>query len=125
MRCKVTKPALQRLATEQHGILTRSELLQAGVGPRTVDRWIKTGRLIALHRGVIALGHLPPSPHARTMAAVLSHRRVIRLTWKRVTTRRKRRGRDSNPRYRGYRYNGFRDRPIQPLSHPSESDCGG
>jgi hypothetical protein len=31
-----------------------------------------------------------------------------------------RRGRDSNPRYpRGY--NGFRDRPIQPLWHPSET----
>ena len=36
-----------------------------------------------------------------------------------------RRGRDSNPRYRGYRYNGFRDRPIQPLSHPSESGLEG
>jgi aminopeptidase len=31
---------------------------------------------------------------------------------------RKRRGRDSNPRY-GCPHNGFRDRPIQPLSHPS------
>ena len=29
-----------------------------------------------------------------------------------------RRGRDSNPRY-GCPHNGFRDRPIQPLSHPS------
>ena len=29
-------PALQRLATEQHGILTRSQLLDAGVGPDTV-----------------------------------------------------------------------------------------
>ena len=80
-------PALQRLATEQHGILTRSQLLQAGVGPRTVDHWIKTGRLIVLHRGVFALGHLPPSPHARTMAAVLacgpgavlSHRSAAKL----------------------------------------------
>ena len=72
MRCKVINPALQRLATEQHGILTRSQLLHAGVGPRTVDRWIKTGRLIVLHRGVFALGHLPTSPHARTMAAVLA-----------------------------------------------------
>ena len=31
----------------------------------------------------------------------------------------RRRGRDSNPRCRGYPHNGFRDRPIQPLSHPS------
>jgi very-short-patch-repair endonuclease len=68
----VTKPALHRLATEQHGILTRSQLLQAGVGPDTVKQWIKTGRLIVLHRGIYALGHLPASPHARTMAAVLA-----------------------------------------------------
>jgi very-short-patch-repair endonuclease len=68
----VINAALQRLATEQHGILTRSQLLHAGVGPRSVDRWIQTGRLIALHRGVFAVGHLPPSPHARTMAAVLA-----------------------------------------------------
>jgi hypothetical protein len=31
----------------------------------------------------------------------------------------KRRGRDSNPRSRGYRLNGFQDRRIQPLCHPS------
>ena len=42
-----------------------------------------------------------------------------------VVTRLKRRGWDSNPRYRGYRYNGFRDRPIQPLSHPSGCDSAG
>jgi very-short-patch-repair endonuclease len=72
MRCKVTDLALQRLATEQHGIITRSQLLHAGVGPRTVDGWIKQGRLIVLHRGVFAVGHIPASPHARTMAAVLA-----------------------------------------------------
>ena len=36
----------------------------------------------------------------------------------------KRRGRDSNPRCRGYPHNGFRDRPIQPLSHPSGRALG-
>ena len=83
----MTNPALQRLATDQHGILTRSQLLHAGVGPDTVKHWVKTGRLIRVHRGVYALGHLPPSPHARTMAAVLacgrgavlSHRSAAKL----------------------------------------------
>ena len=37
---------------------------------------------------------------------------------------RRRRGRDSNPRCRGYPHNGFRDRPIQPLSHPSAGASG-
>src|SRR5215216_1835875 len=72
MRCKVTTSAVRHLAAAQHGILTRAQLLDAGLGPRTIDRWIHTGRLITLHRGVFALGHLPPSPHARTMAAVLA-----------------------------------------------------
>ena len=37
-----------------------------------------------------------------------------------------RRGRDSNPRY-GCPYNGFRDRPVRPLRHPSDGfpDLGG
>lgn len=34
-------------------------------------------------------------------------------------TAQERRGRDSNPRDRGYRSNGFQDRRIQPLCHPS------
>jgi Transcriptional regulator, AbiEi antitoxin len=69
---KVTKPARQRLTTEQHGILTRSQLLHAGGGPDTIRHWIKAGRLIRLHQGVYALGHLAPSPHAKSMAAVLA-----------------------------------------------------
>jgi len=60
------------LAAEQHGIVTRRQLLNAGVGPDTVDRWIKSGRLIRVHRGVYALGHVPPSPQAKAMAAVLA-----------------------------------------------------
>jgi very-short-patch-repair endonuclease len=68
----VINDAIRRLAAEQHGMLSRPQLLNAGVGPDTVAHWIKTGRLIGLHRGVYALGHVPPSPHARTMAAVLA-----------------------------------------------------
>src|SRR5918998_3182268 len=34
-----------------------------------------------------------------------------------------RRGGDSNPRRRGYRRNGFRDRRIQPLCHLSAAEC--
>ena len=83
----MTKSTLQRLATEQHGILTRSQLLHAGVGSDTIRHWIKTERLIRIHQGIYALGHVPPSPHARTMAAVLacgrgavlSHRSAAKL----------------------------------------------
>jgi very-short-patch-repair endonuclease len=60
------------LAAEQHGMVTRPQLLNAGFSPDTVKRWIKAGRLIRLHQGVYAVGHIPPSPHAKAMAAVLA-----------------------------------------------------
>src|SRR4051794_2626805 len=41
-----------------------------------------------------------------------------------ATSRRKRRGRDSNPRGRSTRPNGFQDRRIQPLCHPSVEPRG-
>jgi Transcriptional regulator, AbiEi antitoxin len=83
----VTTAAIQRLAADQHGIVTRAQLLNAGVGSKHVDRWVQAGRLIRVHQGIYALGHIPPSPHARTMAAVLacgpgaalSHRSAARL----------------------------------------------
>jgi very-short-patch-repair endonuclease len=74
-------------ATTQHGLLTRAQLLQAGLTSEQIRRWAETGRLIRVHQGVYALGHLPPSPHAKTMAAllacgphaVLSHRSAAQL----------------------------------------------
>jgi very-short-patch-repair endonuclease len=68
-------------------MVTRSQLLDAGLARATIDRGVKAGRLIVVHRGVYAVGHLPPSPHARTMAAllacgdkaVLSHRSAAHL----------------------------------------------
>jgi len=56
----------------QHGITTREHLLNAGLSQETIKRWLRNGRLIAIHRGVYAVGHLPPSPHAKAMAAVLA-----------------------------------------------------
>jgi hypothetical protein len=53
-------------------MISRPQLLNAGVSVNTIDRWVKAARLIGVHRGVYALGHLPPSPHARAMAAVLA-----------------------------------------------------
>ena len=74
-------------ATTQHGMLTRAQLLNAGLSTDTIQRWISAGRLIPVYRGVYAVGHVPPSPHARAMAAllacgpraVLSHRSAAKL----------------------------------------------
>ena len=64
--------ALARLAAPQHGVVTRDQLLTAGVNVKAIGYRLKVGRLHQLHRGVYAVGHRPPSPHARAMAAVLA-----------------------------------------------------
>ena len=61
-----------RIAGAQHGCVTRSQLLDAGLNARAIDRRLERGRLIRLHRGVYAVGHVPPSPYASAMAAVLA-----------------------------------------------------
>jgi hypothetical protein len=60
------------VAAAQHGVVARAQLLSAGLSPGDITYRLKCGRLIAVHRGVYAVGHLPPSPHAKSMAAVLA-----------------------------------------------------
>jgi glutathione S-transferase len=61
---------------------------------------------------------LPISPYTPTRAAASSAEHG-------AVTRGQRRGRDSNPRRRNLPRNGFRDRRIQPLCHPSKASTGG
>jgi predicted transcriptional regulator of viral defense system len=64
--------AVARVAARQHGMVTRVQLLGLGLSAREIDYRLATGRLWRVHRGVYAVGHRPPSPHARAMAAVLA-----------------------------------------------------
>jgi very-short-patch-repair endonuclease len=64
--------ALAVIATHQHGVVTRAQLLAAGYGPAAVASWVRTGRLYTLHRGVFSVGYISPSPYARMMAAALA-----------------------------------------------------
>jgi hypothetical protein len=59
-------------AAEQGGHITREQLLVAGMSPRTIDRWISSKRLIAVHRGVYAVGHLQSNPVSAAHAALLA-----------------------------------------------------
>lgn len=63
------------LAGGQNGVVTRSQLLAAGLTSRQVGQRLRSGTLHALHRGVYLLGHLRgrlEPPHAAKMAAVLA-----------------------------------------------------
>jgi very-short-patch-repair endonuclease len=60
------------LAARQHGVVTRSQLRRLGLGRGAVEHRLDAGRLIRVHRGVYAVGHLPRTRHASWMAAVLA-----------------------------------------------------
>jgi len=59
------------LAREQHGVVTRAQLLDLGLLGGAIGRRVAAGRLRRLHRGVFLVGLMTP-PRAREMAAVLA-----------------------------------------------------
>lgn len=64
--------AIAALATIQHGVVGRFQLLDLGLDRRAIQRRIDSGRLIRLHSGVYAVGHRKLSKDGRRMAAVLA-----------------------------------------------------
>jgi very-short-patch-repair endonuclease len=66
-----TETRIATLAAAQHGVVTRTQLLQLGVGRSAIDRRLRDGVLRVVHRGVFAVGPLP-GRYAREMAAVLA-----------------------------------------------------
>ena len=64
--------ALAALAANQHGVVTRAQLLAAGFGRAAITSWVRSGRLYPLHRGVYSVGYISSSPYTRMMAAVLA-----------------------------------------------------
>lgn len=67
-----TERAVAELATRQHGVITRWQLLAIGLSPDAVDNRLRAGRLHRLHRGVYLLGHTSAPAYAHEMAAVLA-----------------------------------------------------
>jgi very-short-patch-repair endonuclease len=61
---------LAGLARRAHGVVTRRELLDAGLTERQIDYRLTTGALIREFPGVYRVGHRAPSLEARYMAAV-------------------------------------------------------
>jgi predicted transcriptional regulator of viral defense system len=58
------------LAGRAHGVVTRSEMLRAGITPKEIKSRVGRGYLIRVHRGVYRVGHAAPSTLATYMAAV-------------------------------------------------------
>lgn len=60
-----------RFASRQHGLVTRQQLLGAGVPSKVVERRVTRRRLRPVHRGVYLVGPVVP-PRAAEMAACLA-----------------------------------------------------
>jgi predicted transcriptional regulator of viral defense system len=63
---------LARIASSGHGVVTRVQLLDAGVSRREIEVRVRRGGLIRVHRGVYRVGHRAPSVDATYLAAVLA-----------------------------------------------------
>jgi very-short-patch-repair endonuclease len=61
---------LARIAGAQHGVVTRAQLLEAGLSASAVQRRVRNGTLLPEHGGVYRVGHRAPSLEARYLAAV-------------------------------------------------------
>jgi very-short-patch-repair endonuclease/predicted transcriptional regulator of viral defense system len=64
--------AVERLATKQHGVIARRQLLQLGIGAGAIEYRLSNRTLHRLFRGVYALGHSRVAGRGRWMAAVLA-----------------------------------------------------
>ena len=60
------------LASEQHGVASRGQLLAAGLSAKEIEWRLHSGALIAVHRGVYRVGHQAPLAEATALAAVLA-----------------------------------------------------
>src|SRR3954464_13050689 len=71
-RGRTVPQVVERIASRQHGVVARAQLLAAGVTRREIARRLQSGALLVEFRGVYRVGHRAPSTHARYMAAVLA-----------------------------------------------------
>jgi hypothetical protein len=63
---------IAELASRAHGLVTRGQLLAAGVSSGQIEVRLAFGALIAVYRGVYRVGHAAPNVEAHYLAAVLA-----------------------------------------------------
>ena len=64
--------AVAELAERQHGVVSRAQLLDVGLGRGAIELRLARGRLHRVHAGVYAVGHAVLTDEGRWMAAVLA-----------------------------------------------------
>jgi very-short-patch-repair endonuclease len=67
-------------AASQHGVVSREQLLEAGLTPKEIKSRLRSGGLFREHRGVYRVGHRAPSTEATYLAAVLAGGKGAALT---------------------------------------------
>lgn len=65
--------ALADLATRQHGVVSRRQLFELGLGRGAIAHRVRQGRLHRLHAGVYLVGHRRLNQRGRWLAAVLAY----------------------------------------------------
>lgn len=63
---------LNWIASRQHGVVAREQLLAAGFTSRVIELRVASGALIPIHPGVYHVGHRAAAPHAHEAAAILA-----------------------------------------------------
>src|SRR3954471_23848417 len=69
---RTVEEELARLGSRAHGVVTRAQLLDAGISECAIKRRVRDGSLIPQYRGVYRVGHCAPSHDAAYMAAVMA-----------------------------------------------------
>jgi hypothetical protein len=64
--------AIARLATIQHGVVSRAQLRECGLGDSAITAHCARGQLHRVHWGVYAVGHPVLAARGRWMGAVLA-----------------------------------------------------
>jgi very-short-patch-repair endonuclease len=77
---RTVERVLGRIASSAYGLVTRGELLRAGVTVDEIRRRLHTGALLREYPGVYRVGHRAPSVEARYLAAVRACGRGARLS---------------------------------------------
>lgn len=64
--------AIARIGARQDNVITRAQLLAAGLGRGAIEHRLRVGWMQRMHQAVYLIGPAPPTPVARARAAVLA-----------------------------------------------------